>query len=327
MMLMTPEVSYTWEQVISWDLKALLEKARALSWEIHRKRLQCFIPGQMVYIDEKGKYPAISLTGTACALLCDHCYGRILDSMIPAREPYDLQELCRELDTDGNIGVLLSGGSDREGSLPWLKFVDSIRWVKQNTHLKISIHTGIIDRETAFSLKDAGIDEVLIDVVGSEETMQQVCHLPNGLMAIESSLEALAATRLPLIPHIVVGLHYGQVLGEMHALKMAAQYPLSSLVVVVIHPLKQTPMEGMRPPDPEAVARFIAAARLRLPSVPIALSCARPHGPHRVKTDKMALDAGINRMAMPSEEALAKAKDMGLVIEFYKTCCSKSYRL
>ena len=110
---MTPDVSYTWEQVISWDLKIFLEKARTLSWKTHGERLQCFIPGQMVYIDEKGKYPAISLTGTGCALHCDHCHGRILDGMIPAREPYDLQELCRELDTDGNIGVLLSGAASR----------------------------------------------------------------------------------------------------------------------------------------------------------------------------------------------------------------------
>jgi uncharacterized radical SAM superfamily protein len=245
--------------------------------------------------------------------------------MIPVREPNDLRALCQKLDNDGNIGVLLSGGSDKNGSLPWNTYLDGIRWIKHQTGLKISIHTGIIDRETAFSLKDAGIDEVLIDAVGAEATMQQVYHLPDGFSAIERSLEALAMTQLPLIPHIVVGLHYGQIMGEMRALDMVAQYPLSALVVVVLHPLKETPMEGIQPPDPEIVARFIAAARFRVPHVPISLSCARPHGPHRVKTDRMALDAGINRMAMPSEEALDKAEEMGLTVEFYHTCCSKSY--
>jgi hypothetical protein len=314
-----------WDHVLACDLTNLLEKARKLSWDIHGKRLQCFIPGQMVYIDERGKYPAISLTGAGCALQCDHCYGKILDGMIPVMAPDDLQALCRRLDQDDNIGVLLSGGSDKNGSLPWNTYLDAIHWIKRHTRLKISIHSGIIDRETAFSLKDAGIDEVLIDVVGAEESMQQVYHLPDGLSAIEHSLEALAATQLPLIPHIVTGLHYGQVKGEMHALDMVAQYPIAALVVVVLHPLRQTPMEGIQPPDPETVARFIAAARFKMPDVPLSLSCERPHGPHRVKTDTMALEAGINRMAMPSEEALIKAKDMGLAIEFYKTCCSKSY--
>ena len=322
---MMPETFYTWEQVQSWDLVPLLNKACTLSWEIHGKRLQCFIPGQMVYLDERGKYPAISLTGSGCALRCDHCNGKILEGMIPASEPHDLQKVCKEFADAGNMGVLLSGGSDEEGAIPWKRFLGAIYWIKQNTHLKISIHTGIIDQETALSLKDDGIDEVLIDVVGSEETMQQVYHLPNGLKAIESSLGALAETGLPLIPHIVVGLHYGRIKGEMYALEMVAQYPIAALVVVVLHPLRQTPMEEIQPPDPETAARFIAAARLRMPSVPIALSCERPHGPHRVKTDMMALDGGVNRIAMPSEEALTKAKEMGLEIAFYKTCCSKSY--
>ncbi|MBN1849117.1 MAG: radical SAM protein [Deltaproteobacteria bacterium] len=322
---MKPETFYTWEQVQSWDLAPFLAKSRDLSWKIHGKGLQCFIPGQMVCMGARGKYPAISLTGSRCALKCDHCSGRILEGMIPVREPHDLQQICKGFDEKGNIGILLSGGSDRGGHLPWTRFLESIRWVKQQTNLKISIHTGIIDKETALSLKDAGIDEVLIDVVGSEETMQQVYHLPNGYQAIESSLAALGSTGLPLIPHIVVGLHYGRIKGEMHALEMMAQYPITTLVVVVLHPLKHTPMEGLQPPDPETVGRFIAAARFRIPKASIALSCERPLGPHRVETDMMALDAGINRIAMPTEEALTKAKDMGLDVTFYQTCCSKSY--
>ena len=84
-------------------------------------------------------------------------------------------------------------------------------------------------------------------------------------------------------------------------------------------------MSGVRPPEPEMVARFVAAARLMIPDAPLALSCARPPGQHRMETDILALDAGINRIAMPAEEAVQKAREMGLDVEFYKTCCSKSY--
>jgi hypothetical protein len=319
---MVPNKSYAWKQVISWNFKELLQTARKISWEIHGKRLQCFIPGQMVFMGEQGKYPAISLTGTFCALNCDHCYRRILEGMIPAEKPQSLQEICRRLDEEGNIGVLLSGGSDKKGALPWHRFLKSIRWVKRNTRLKISIHTGIIDQATALDLKDAGVDEVLIDVVGSEETMHRVYHLPGGFTAIESSIDALAATELPLIPHIVVGLHYGQIKGEMYALEMVAKHPISTLVIVVLQPMRQTPMEGVRPPEPELVARFVAAARLRIPDVPIALSCARPPGRHREETDLLTLEAGVNRIAMPSEAAVKRAREMGLEMEFHKTCCS-----
>jgi len=322
---MMPEVSYSWQQVKSWNLGELLNKARQLSWQIHGKRVQYFIPGKMVYMGDQGKYPHISLTGVSCALNCDHCFRKILDDMIPAAEPDLLKEVCRRLDEEGNVGVLLSGGSDRRGTLPWKKFLESIQWIKHHTRLKVSIHTGIIDTETALALKDAGIDEVLIDVVGSEETMQRVYHLPAGLKKMESSLSAVAATKLPLIPHIVVGLHYGRIKGEMHALGMVARHPIAVLVVVVLNPMKGTPMQKIRPIDPETVARFVAAARLRIPHVPIALSCARPPGQHRVKTDLLALEAGVNRIAMPAQKAVQKSQEAGLDIEFHKTCCSKSF--
>jgi len=48
-------------------------------------------------------------------------------------------------------------------------------------------------------------------------------------------------------------------------------------------------------------------------------------GQHRAETDTLALEAGVNRIAMPAEEAVKKAREMGLEIEFHKTCCSKSY--
>ncbi len=319
---MLPDALHSWDAVAASDFDSLLDSARALSWERHGRRLDCFIPGKMVYMGEQGEYPMVSLTADACALNCDHCSRKILKSMVPAPDPEALQEVCRQLDTEGNTGVLLSGGSDGAGALPWGSFLDAIRWIKTNTALKVSIHSGIIDGATALRLKDAGIDQVLIDVIGSEETLRRVYHLPAGLTAMRASLEAWAATGLPLIPHIVVGLHYGQIAGEMEALEMVTQVAIDSLVVVVLNPLRETPMADSPPPAPDTVARFIATARLRMPSVPIALSCGRPSGPHRVETDCLALRAGVNRIAMPAQAALAQAREMGLAIAFHKTCCS-----
>jgi uncharacterized radical SAM superfamily protein len=315
----------TWEEVQGGDLEDLLREARALSFERHGRTLQCFIPGRMHYMDDRGKYPTISITGGACALNCDHCQKHILNTMIPATTPEVLVDTCKGLAEEGNIGVLVSGGSLPDGSLPWEGFIDAIAAIKASTDLRITIHTGLIDRATATRLHEAGVDEFLIDVIGSEDTMREVYHLDSSLEEMEASLTALEATGKPVIPHIVMGLHYGRIVGEEEALEMVARHPPYALVIVVLRPIRSSPMGHVEPPDPEMVARFIALSRFRMPDVPLALSCARPPGRYRKRLDALAVEAGINRIAMPAEEALTRAKELGYDVEFHHTCCSKSF--
>lgn len=314
-----------WEAAKERDLDELLSEARGITQKNLGATLECFIPGKMVYMHDRGRYPTISITGSACALNCDHCQGHILESMIAATTPDELVATCQSLAAKENIGVLVSGGSLPDGSLPWEPFIDALATVKETTDLKITIHTGLIDENTASRLGDAGVDEFLIDVIGSEDTMLQVYHLPSTVKEMEWSLSALEATGSPVIPHIVVGLHYGDIRGEAVALDMVARHPPFALVIVVLRPLRRSPMGEVDPPDPEMVARFIALARLTLPQVPIALSCARPPGKYRKRLDALAVEAGINRIAMPSEEAITRAKELGMQIEFHHTCCSKSF--
>jgi uncharacterized radical SAM superfamily protein len=315
----------TWEEVQERDLEELLEQSRALSMERHGNSLQCFIPGKMHYMNDKGKYPTVSITGGACALNCDHCQKHILETMIPARDPDTLVRTCQDLAEEGNIGVLISGGSLPDGTLPWDGFIDAIATIKHTTDLRITIHTGLIDEATAIRLHEAGVDEFLIDVIGSEDTMLKVYHLDATMEQMEASLAALEATGKPVIPHIVVGLHYGEMVGEMDALEMVARHPPYALVIVVLRPIRSSPMGHVEPPDPEMVARFIALSRLKLPEVPIALSCARPPGRYRKRLDALAVEAGVNRIAMPAEEALDRAEELGFDVEFHHTCCSKSF--
>ncbi len=315
----------TWEEVQGRDLEELLSESRALSLERHGNSLQCFIPGKMQYMHDRGKYPTVSITGGACALNCDHCQKHILDTMIPARDPDTLVRTCQDLAEEGNIGVLISGGSLPDGTLPWDGFIDAIATIKDTTDLRITIHTGLIDEATAMRLHEAGVDEFLIDVIGSEDTMLRVYHLDATMEQMEASLAALEATGKPVIPHIVVGLHYGEMVGEMDALEMVARHTPYALVIVVLRPIRSSPMGHVEPPDAEMVARFIALSRLRLPDVPIALSCARPPGRYRKRLDALAVEAGVNRIAMPAEEALDRAEELGFEVEFHHTCCSKSF--
>ncbi len=299
-----------------------LKEAREISWQVFGKRITFYLPGMFSYNGLSGKYPAISITGGQCALKCDHCQGKILQPMIPATTPSLLIEKCIRLAEKGNHGVLISGGCDEEGRLPWDNFLPAIEEVKRQTRLYISVHSGLIGYEGSLRLKEAGVDQVLIDVVSDDETYQDIYHVAFGVSRILSALESMQKADLPVIPHIVCGLHYGRIKGEKKAIEMISQFDVRQVVIVSLMRIPGTPAWSARPQKAEDVAELIAETRFRLPDMRISLGCARQRGNSRMEI--LAIDAGVNLMALPSEEAISRAVDYGLEIRYQRTCCSVS---
>ena len=304
--------------------EVLFEQAFSETRANHGTDITFYLPGMIRYESRRGRYPAISLTGSRCELQCEHCKGRLLDPMIHVTEPDDLLEKAVYLEKRGAHGLLLSGGSDREGRLPWPKYADAIRTMAETTGLFLSAHVGFPDLETCRQLKTSGVRQALLDVMGDEETASEVYHL-RGLQTVRDALESISQSGLQLAPHIVAGLHYGRIKGEEEALQMVSRYNPAVLVFVVLTALKGTPMAGINPPSPLEVARLIAKARLLMPQLPISLGCERPRNKEGTELEKLALRAGITRMAVWSEEALEEASRLGLSPRFQATCCSVDF--
>ena len=110
-------------------LKGRLKAARGLSWRRFGKAIGFYLPGIFSLDGHTGKYPAVSITGSECALKCDHCEGKILASMEDASDPRKLVDLCRRLAARKHLGVLISGGCDAVGKLPWEHFLPAIRQI------------------------------------------------------------------------------------------------------------------------------------------------------------------------------------------------------
>jgi uncharacterized radical SAM superfamily protein len=299
------------------------------AWEITRKNhgndFTFYLPGMIRYGSMRGCYPALSLTGDKCQLQCEHCKGLLLEPMIPAATPEALVEKCLKLARSGNAGLLLSGGSDRRGRLPWGKFLEAISRVKSETGLFISAHCGFLDFETAVALRAAGVDQALIDIMGDEDTAQKIYHL-DGLHEVVNSLAALSRSELDTVPHIVAGLNYGRIQGECEALRIIRRFQPSALVVVVFTPLKGTPMAHVPALPPIEVARLIARARVMMPDVPISLGCERPRNKGNELMEALAVYAGATRMAVWSEKTVDLVLELGLKPRFQPTCCSVPYR-
>jgi lipoyl synthase len=304
------------------ELSSSLEQAWDISRSHHGHRLTVFIPGMFVVDGARGKYRAVSITGAHCDLACDHCKGLLLRTMPEALDSAALVRLGLEAQARGDHGILITGGCDPSGRLPWARFLPAIRKLKDDTDLTITVHAGQVDLQTAASLKDAGVDQALVDVMGDDATIREVYHLSGGTTLIRATLDALATAGLEIVPHIVFGIHYGQERGEINALQILKDYPLKKYVIVVIMPFRLTPMAGALPPAPARIAAFLALARKELPDLTASLGCARPRGRYRRELDLLAVRAGINSLALPSEPALAYATRNGLEVVYRPTCCS-----
>ncbi|OIQ08253.1 radical SAM protein [Neomoorella thermoacetica] len=313
-------------EVYHLPLKELLPAAWRLRLKNFPPVLGLATPGSKHYDsgdhrNHRRLFVTISITGQDCRLQCEHCRGELLKSMYPATTPAALLELGRQLKDGGCRGVLVSGGADLGGRVPLLPYLEALAGLK-GLGLKVIVHTGLADPATARGLKNAGVDQVLLDIIGDRETARRVYHLEMEPADYGAALENLLSAGLKVVPHIVAGLNFGRLAGELEALYQVLSRDCRDLVLVVLTPLPGTPMAGITPPPPAAVGRLLATARLAGPRLNILLGCARPAGRHRLWTELYALRAGVNGMAYPHEATVARARRLGLKPFFSDLCCS-----
>ena len=271
----------------------------------------------------KNAFPAFSVTAGGCALMCDHCQAKILEPMIPATTPESLDRQVRELVASQDLqGFLLSGGSTRRNEIRYERYYPVIERLKRDfPQLKVAIHSALLDGPRAKSMAAAGVDTAMMDVIGSNETIRDVYHLDRPVEDFESTLAALCATTMEVVPHIVIGLHYGRILGEPAALDIVSRHPVHSLVLVVVMPFYARPGTFATPATSD-VGRIFLEARRRVPDRQVLLGCARPPGMHRRVTDAYAVLAGLDGIAFPAEGTLAVAGAIGRPAVQEHACCS-----
>lgn len=262
----------------------------------------------------------VSVTGDDCALDCDHCGGVLLESMEHVSSPEDLRRLGEELAEKGADGLLVSGGADESGRVPLTRFLPAIRDVK-DLGLDVIAHTGLVTERDAEGLAEAGVDQVLMDVIGDRGTIEQVYHLDREPRDYRDSLQRLKDAGLTTAPHVVAGLHGGEVRGEYEALRMMTETESDIVVIVALSPLPGTRFSDAEPPGPEEVARLVAAARILNPEKRVTLGCARPAAT-KTELDRLAVDAGVSTISYPSDSALDRARERGLDVDFSELCCT-----
>ncbi|MHB1566243.1 MAG: radical SAM protein [Acidiferrobacter sp.] len=268
-------------------------------------------------------WPAVSITGGDCKLNCDHCKAKILEPMMAARSPDDLWRVVNGVIAEGAGGMLLTGGSNHRNEVEYDRYYSTIRRIKDEfPQFRIAMHTALVDEAIAGRMADAGIDAAMMDVIGAQDTISQVYHLRRTPDDFERALTALVATPMKVVPHIVIGLHYGQLLGEWQALEMIARHRPSALVLVVVMPIYASTARPFVTPNADEVGQFFLDARTTLPGLPLLLGCARPAGPSKRVIDAYAVMAGVNGMAHPSDGMVELAARLDRPVRVTAACCS-----
>ena len=271
----------------------------------------------------KNSFPSFSITAGACGLNCDHCRAEILKPMIAATSPAMLDQKVRQLVATQDLqGFLLSGGSNRRNEIPYERYYPVVEALKRDfPAMKIAIHTALTDERGARAMESAGVDTAMMDVIGADETIRDVYHLDRPVEDFEATLAALCSTSMEVSPHIVIGLHYGRMLGETNALDIVSRHPVAALVLVVVMPFYAKP--GLYAvPDAGEVGRIFGEARRRLADRQVLLGCARPPGLHKRIVDAYAVMAGLDGIAFPADGAVAVANAIGRPHHQEHACCS-----
>jgi hypothetical protein len=243
--------------------------------------------------------------------------------MIPATSPEMLERKVREMVAAQDLqGFLLSGGSTRRNEIRYERYLPAVERLKRDfPHLKIALHSALLDAPRAQAIASAGVDTVMMDVIGAQDTIREVYHLERPVEDFEATLEALCATTMEVVPHIVIGLHYGRILGEPNALDIVSRHAVHSLVLVVIMPFYARPGTFATPATSD-VGRIFLEARARIPDREVLLGCARPPGMHRRVTDAYAVMAGLDGIAFPADGTVAVAHAIGRPAGQEHACCS-----
>lgn len=260
-------------------------------------------------------FPALSLSGSACELHCQHCTATYLAGMTSVTTPEALLAAGHRLRERGALGALLSGGSTRDGAILNLKpMAAAIQRLKAETGLLLNLHPGLLDAATVTMLAGA-IDFASLEIPATT-TIREVFGLDATTADYRATYDRLRAGGIPVIPHITV--YDGN-----EATLLEGFAPPETVVVIVFSPTPGTPMATIPPPSPETVGRVFQRVRALFPEAELTLGCMRPRGVRvRVALEMAALQAGATRMELPSRATLEAARALGFAITHFNTCCA-----
>ncbi|WP_218916044.1 radical SAM protein [Kosmotoga pacifica] len=240
---------------------------------------------------------------------CKHCGAHYLRGM-------DMVERIPELIKNGRRSFLISGGLNKEYTIPWKEYVGQLSKMKKEHPIRYNFHVGpVVKEEDINTLKELA-DIVSFDVVGNEETMIEVYGEDLHRSSIKS-LELLTKNGIKVVPHVTIGLKAGKLSHEFEALELLESHGLKTVVFLIFIPTAGTAYEKTTPPAITDVRKvFDRATNFRK-----ILGCMHPGGAYRRNIQGMALSLGFEAIVQPIVPTIKKAEELNLKTAYFYECC------
>lgn len=257
--------------------------------------------------------PSISISGSKCLLLCEHCKAKYLRFMHSAERGEELTGLARRLAQKGAKGFLISGGCDQEGNLLNLKkMLPAIKEIHSQGFV-IKLHTGFVDRELAEELASS-IDIASMEFPGSISAIKEIFNLNSGIDKYIQTFRNLHGAGVEhIVPHICIGLEHGRLSDEIFAIKTLKEiFVPEKIVFIVFIPTPGTPCSNDNLPLPGDVKKVFRYARELLPETDLVLGALRPRffnvkgvsWDYIHEVEMASIEGGANGIEVPSRKTL-----------------------
>lgn len=274
-----------------------------------REIREAHFPGQIIFATPRAT-TVITMTGQNCNLNCAHCGGKYLEHMTP------LAEAAAEIARKGATSCLLSGGCTAHGQVAI--DLDPVQSAIQG--LKVNSHLGFIEEKEMQKIAPY-LDCVSFDFLVDEETIREVYHLADRTREDYIQTYQMMRKYARVMPHICIGLHGGEIRGEVAAIDTLAELGAEGLVFIVFIPTPGTAFADRQPPAVDDVVEVLVYAREKFPTAPIHLGCMRPKGRYRAELDYWAVETGVNTIVNPTPLAVKRVEELGWEIVLQDECC------
>ncbi len=252
--------------------------------------------------------------------MCRHCKGKLLESLVYATTCDELVKKALALYKNGAKGILLTGGCDERGRVPISDIVPAIKTIKDKTGMMLIAHTGFISREEATAMRGSGLDGIGFDVIGDMGTAKEVYGISVSEREYMESLRAIEDSGLMVFPHVCVGLHFGELRGELRALELIREVKPATVIITGLMPVAGTPMAHIKPRLSD-FEKVITRAVEMFPDNPVVLGCAHSSGKDREEIEMIAMKCGVSGIAAPAVRTARFAVENGFEVNYYGMCC------